>query len=157
MSSVHIDDLQSQHSPGNGFVDLLPGQPDSEGFRAFNVKGLSCDQAITKTGMREEILLVSWLIVLLRIQDEGSQISYDWAYKTREDSFEHEPVKGRLSLGEVMKTSQDNVQQVTSEISQHITKAVSTQDVAISSPVSLLLSTSSLSQTPEEAIDEVSR
>ncbi|TGO58604.1 hypothetical protein BCON_0053g00390 [Botryotinia convoluta] len=154
MDSVHIDDLQSQHSPGNGFVDLLPGQPDSEGFRAFNVKGLSCDQAITRTGMREEILLLSWLIVLLRIQDEGSQISYDWAYKTREDSFEHEPVKGYLSLGEVMKTSQDNVQQVSLEISHHITKVASSQDAAISSSVSLLLSTSSLSQTSEEAIDE---
>lgn len=157
MGSVHTDDLQGQHSPGNGFVDLLPGQPDSEGFRAFNVKGLSFDQIFTPTGMREEILLLSWLIVLLRIQDEGSQISYDWAYKTRENDFEHEPVKGCLSLGEVMKTSRDNVRQVTSEISHHITKIASSQDVAISSPVSLLLSTSSLSQTSEEAIDEVSQ
>lgn len=157
MGSVNVDDLQGQHSPENGFVELLSGQPDGEGFRSFNVNGLSSDQAVTPTGMREETLLLSWLIVLLRTRDEGSQISYDWTYKTREDHFELEPVKGHLSLDEVTTGLQNKVREVTSEISHHISKVVSSQDTAVPSPVSLLLSTSSLSQTSEEAKDEVSK
>lgn len=161
MGSAHVDDMQSQHSPENGFVDLLSGQPDGDGFRAFNVNGLASDEVTPQTdmttGMREETLLLSWLIVLLRVREEGSQISYDWAYKSREDHFELEPVKGRLSLDEVTTELHNNVGQVTSKVSQHINKVRSSQDAAISSPVSLLLSTSSLSQTSEEANDEVSQ
>ncbi|RAL62410.1 hypothetical protein DID88_004976 [Monilinia fructigena] len=158
MGSVHGDDRQGQYSPENGFVDLLSGQPDGDGFRAFNVNGLASDEVTTQTdmatGMREEILLLSWLIVLLRIREEGSQISYEWAYKSREDNFELEPVKGRLSLDEVTTELHNNVGQVTSKVLHHITKVKSSQDAAISSPVSLLLSTSSLSQASEEANDE---
>lgn len=154
MSSVHVEDVQSQHSTENGFVDLLSGQPDGEGYRSFNMNSLSSDHAVTPTGMREEILLLSWLIVLLRTREEGSKISYDWAYKSRDDNFELEPVKGRLSLDEVTTELQNTVGQATSEISFHISKVASSQDAAISNSVSLLLSTSSLSQTSEEAKDE---
>ncbi|KAI9650511.1 Nonribosomal peptide synthetase 4 [Ciborinia camelliae] len=153
MGSVH-DDPQGLHSPENGFVDLLSGRPDGEGFRSFNINGLASDQTTTPTGMREELLLLSWIIVLLRTRDEDSQISYDWAYKSRENNFELELVKGRLSLDEVTTGLQNNVGLVISEISRHISKVASSQDSAVTSPVSLLLSTSSLSQMSEEAKDE---
>lgn len=155
MGSVCVDDIQGRRSPENGFVDLLSGQPDGEGFRSFNVNGIA-SETITRTGMREEILLLSWLIVLLRIREEGSNISFDWAYKSRESNFELEPVKGHISLDEVTTKLQNNVGEATSEISKHIAKVTSSRDNTPPDPVSILLSTSSLSQTSEEAKDEVS-
>ncbi|QSZ30080.1 hypothetical protein DSL72_004600 [Monilinia vaccinii-corymbosi] len=154
MGSVSFDDTQGQHSSENEFVGLLSRQPDCEGFRAFDVNGLASHETNTPTGMREEILLLSWLIVLLRTREEGSQISSDWAYKIREENYKLKPVLGRLSFDEVTTGLQNNVRQVTSNVSHHIAKVISGRETTISRPVSLLLSTGSLSQTPEEAKDE---
>lgn len=156
MGSIHVDDIHGQNHPGNESVDALSaGQADGDGFRSFKVVGLAPDQTSTPTGMRDEILLLSWLIVLLRTQ-ESSQISYDWAYKGREDGFEHEPVNRCLSTDEVMTGLQSNVAQTAAAISRHITTVAPSQCTAMPSPGSLLLSTSSLSQKSKEAKDEVS-
>lgn len=102
--------------------------------------------------MREEILLLSWLIVLLRTR-EGSQISFDWTYR---NGAEQETAKGCLSMEKVMTELQDTTGKVAAAILDDIKTAAPSQHATTSRPVSLLLSTSSLSQTPEEAKDEVS-
>ena len=141
---------QSQHRNESVGVSSA-GQADGDDFTSFEVAGLTADEPATPTGMREEILLISWLIVLLRTR-EGGQIRYDWAYKGRE----HEPVKGCLSMGELVTGLQDSIGQATAAISQHIKTVVSSEGATLSSPASLLLSTGSLSQTSEDVKDEVS-
>ena len=105
--------------------------------------------------MRDEIILLSWLIVLLRTQ-EDSQVSYDWAYRDQENGSEHKPKSKRLSTNEVITAPQSNVAQIGSAIYCHIATVAPSQSTAIFRPSSLLLSTSSLSQSPEDSIDKVS-
>ena len=148
-------DVHGQFHPKNEAVDTSSGsQADGDGFRSFKIVGLAPDQT-TPTGMREQIILLSWLIVLLRTQ-ENSKICYDWAYKDQENGSEHEPVSKRLSTDEVMTAPQSNVAQIGSAIYRHIATVAPNQSAAISSPSSLLLSTSSLSQSPEDHKDKVS-
>lgn len=145
MGSIHLDDVHDRHDWKN----------DGDGFRSFKIVGLASEQTTTPTGMRDEHLLLSWLILLLRTR-EGSQIGFDWAFRGRANGFEHEPVNRHLSMGEVMTGLQNSVGQVAASISRHIAIAAPSRPAAMSSPVSLLLSTSFLSQTSEEVKDEVS-
>jgi hypothetical protein len=129
---------------------LYTDHADSGDCRSFNVTGLAADRT-TPTGMREEALLLSWLIVLMRTR-EDSQVSYEWAYKCRENG----PVQTVqcLSADEVMAGLHSSVGQVAGAISRRVATA-SRKRVDTSGRVSLLLSTGSLSQTPESK-DEVS-
>jgi fusarinine C synthase len=156
LESVHVDDIHDQKHRKNGSLDVLStGQINGDGSRSFKVFGLAPDQTSTPTGMRDDILLLSWLIVLLRTR-EGGQIKYDWAYKGRANGFKHEPINTSLSMDEVMTGSQSNIGQIAEAVSGHISTVVLNQDAAISTPASLLLSTSSLTYTSEEAKEEVS-
>jgi hypothetical protein len=103
----------------------------------------------TSTGMKEEIALVSWLLVLLRTQEDG-RVSFDWAYKGQEDGVRLEPVNS-LSSDQVMPNLRSNIGQVAAAISRQIEKVASSPRPSSS----LVLSTSVLSQT-SEAKDEVS-
>lgn len=155
MEYTHVVDVHGQNHPKNESMDTSSGgQADGDGFRVFKIVGLAPDET-TPTGMRDEIILLSWLIVLLRTQ-ENSQICYDWAYKGQENGLEHEPVSKRLSTDEVMTAPQRNVAQIGSAIYRHIAAVAPSQSTAISSPSSLLLSTSSLSQSSEDSKDKVS-
>lgn len=157
MGSISVDDIHHHSHPKNESVDILSyGQVDDDGFRSSKFVGLALDHTAAPTGMREDILLLSWLIVLLRTQ-ETNQISFDWAYKVQSNGFEHKPVIKRLSMDEVMTGIQSSVSQSAAAISRHMTAVASNQHTAMSGPVSLLLSTNYLSQTPEEAKDEVSK
>ncbi|RFU25513.1 hypothetical protein B7463_g10826, partial [Scytalidium lignicola] len=153
MGSILIDNIHDlNHGKTESAGMCSPGQA---GFGSFEVAGLTSEQTTTLTGMRDEILLLSWLIVLSRTREEGSLISYDWAYRDRTDGFEDEElVKRCLSMSEVMTGLRNNVGQIAAAISLHITAVAPSQCAAVSSPVSLLLSSSSLSRTSEEAKDE---
>lgn len=155
MEYTHADGVHGQTHPKNEAVDTSSGgQADGDGFRSFKIVGLAPDQT-NLTGMRDEIILLSWLIVLLRTQESG-QICFNWAYKDQENGFEHQPVSNRLSTDEVMTAPQSNVAQIGSTIYHHITTVAPSQSTAITSPSSLLLSTSSLSQSSEDSKDKVS-
>lgn len=121
-------------------------------FRSFEIVDLAADQDTTLTGMREEILLSSWLIVLLRTR-EGSQVNFDWAYNS---DVEHEPARRCLSMNMVATGLQDPIGKVAAAILGDIAAVERSQSVPKSSPVSFLLSTGSLSRTSEEVKDEVS-
>ena len=155
MEYIHVDDVHGQNHRKNEAVDVSSGgQVDGDGFRSFKIADLALDPT-TPTGMRDEIILLSWLIVLLRTQ-ENSQICYDWAYKEQENGFEHEPKSKRLSTDEVMTAPQSSLAQIGSAIYRHISTVAPSQSAAISSPSSLLLSTSFLSQSSEDSKDKVS-
>ncbi|KUI64010.1 Nonribosomal peptide synthetase 4 [Cytospora mali] len=150
----HLGDTQGQDQRGDQQLGTsLIGQASGDGFTSYQVVGLAPDQPSTPTGMRDEILLVSWLIILLRTREDG-KVSYDWAYKGRATGVEeHEPVN-TLSTDQVMPILQSNIQQVAEGVSQSVQNAVPGHHAALSSPTSLLLSTGSLSMTPEGAREE---
>lgn len=157
MGSILVDELPGQTQERNGPVDTLSKSEvaDSNGFRYFEVTGLASDQVLSLTGMKDEILLLSWLIVLLQTR-EGGQLSFDWAYKNSEDGLEHKLETRSLSADEVVTGLQNNITDTAAEISRRITTPEPSQRIPKSSPGSLLLSTSSLSKTSVGAKDEVS-
>ncbi|KKK23030.1 hypothetical protein AOCH_005359 [Aspergillus ochraceoroseus] len=149
MGSIQSQDTYNQRE--NGQADgLSASQLDGDGcFRSLELIGLMPDQT-TPTGLREDLFLLSWLIVLLRASD-GGQIAFDWAYKNRINSSGNELVKTSLSMNEVMTGLESSIGHTVAAISSHIAKVVPSQCADITGPVSLLLSTGSLSQ---EAKDE---
>ena len=154
--AIQVDGTHDQSQHGNGSVDISSaGQADGDGFTSFEVAGLAADEPTTPTGMREEVLLISWLIVLLRTR-EGGHIRYDWAYKGRECGAEQEPVKAYLSMGELAIGLQDSVGQATATISQYIKTISSSKEATASNTASLLLSTGSLSQSSDDVKEDVS-
>lgn len=147
--------MHNQDHRKDGSISILSScQPEGAGFRSFEVAGLTPDQT-TLTGMRDDILLLSWFIVLLRTQ-EGGKVSYDWAYRGSGNDLEHETVKRCLSMDEVMTGMQDNVNHAAAAVSRHISSIAPDQVTGTSEHVSLLLSTSSLSRFSEDMKDEVS-
>lgn len=149
MGSIHIEDVYEQNERRNGSDDISStDQGDGDGFRSFEVAGLASS---TPTGMREEILLLSWLVVLLRTH-EGGPVRFDWAYKGRKNGVGNELVHASLSTDEVMTGLQSNAGETAAAISRHIANVASSQHEAISSHVSLLLSTSYLSQGPKDEV-----
>ncbi|KAJ5258817.1 hypothetical protein N7524_010373 [Penicillium chrysogenum] len=142
MGFIPLEDAHIHNAP-NG-IEKLPADANGN-FSSFQVAHLVSEQATTPTGMKEEIVLLSWLMVLLRSR-EDSQISYDWSYKDVADDAQPASVN-KLVMNEVMKGLQSNVGEVATAISRNITTGAS-------SPASLVLSTSSLSPTSEEAKDD---
>ncbi|ODM24093.1 hypothetical protein SI65_01683 [Aspergillus cristatus] len=97
--------------------DLLSNDnTDGNDFSSFNVVDLAADGLATPTGMEEEIILLSWLIVLLRTREDG-QISFEWTHKDPVN----EPATRSLSMGEVMSGGLESALGQTSEaISQYV-------------------------------------
>jgi hypothetical protein len=100
----------------------------------------------TPSGMREDVLLVSWLIVLLRTR-ESERVSFDWKYQSSSNASEG-PLK-HFSMEDVMKGLEDSVDNVTRIVSGQILTADSSRNYA--EPVSVVLSTSILSQQSEDS------
>ena len=133
-------------------VDISPEHKNDENsFRRFEIVGIASEQGRSPTSLREEVVLLSWLLVLLRTRE--GQISYNWAYKDRGD-IEHELRMRCLAMGEVMPGPQGSVGEVAATIARHITNG--TPNVSMSSPASMILSTSANWGKPDEK-DEVSK
>jgi len=147
MGFIPLEDVFLPNAPTNAFENASKEGTNRNGFSSFEVALLASDQDATPTGMKEEIVLLSWLIVLLRSR-EDNQISYDWFYAGDTKGTEQETVN-KLSMNEVMKGLQSNVGEVATAISRNIPTGASI-------PASIILSTSTLSQTSETAKDEVS-
>lgn len=154
----HLDDTQGQDPRGDEqhIPPPLTGEASSDGFTSYQVLGLATDQTSTPTGMRDEILLVAWLLVLLRTREDG-QVRHDWAYRSREaGEEEHDQVNNTLSTDQVMPNLQTKVQEVAEAVSRHVANVVPSYPTTSTSPASLLLSTGSLSEVREGGRDEVS-
>ncbi|RHZ65485.1 nonribosomal peptide synthase SidD [Aspergillus thermomutatus] len=140
MGSIQHDDIHNQKHRSNEFGGL-----NGSGVESFEAAGLASDQGSSPTGMRDEVVLLSWLIVLLRTR-EGSQVRYDWAYRHPEE----EPVPRCLAMNEVVAGLQSSIKETAAAVSRYLVANAPSQSVS----ASLLLSTSSLSHTSEEAKDE---
>lgn len=155
MSSIFVNRASSKLSVptvANGLFSA--GQTHADTFQPFDVAGISINEGTTRTGMREDVVLLSWLIVLLRTS-EGGQAGYDWTYKHKEDGYEAEAMTGHLSTSEVMPGFQSTVGQVTAAISNHIKATAPGQSTFKLGPESLLLSSSSLSRACVDIEDKV--
>ncbi|KAL2851813.1 hypothetical protein BJX68DRAFT_275224 [Aspergillus pseudodeflectus] len=137
MGSIQVEEFLDQ------------GQPNADGFRPYKIVGLAPEQT-TPTGLKEETLLLSWVIALLRTK-ESSQVTYEWAYNRGRGS-KTELVKRTLSIDELKLGLQSSVEDAASAIANYLS-TVALDQPATSNPASLLLSTGSLSQT-SEAKDE---
>lgn len=97
--------------------------------RPFKMVGL--DAAVSATGLKDETILVSWYITLLRTR-EGSQISFEWANETEQ--------MNRLAVEDLVGL-QSSVNEAAVAVSKHL---------GTGSSNTLLLSTGSLSRDENE-------
>jgi len=157
MGSIQVDEPHDMPSVEHCETVLRP-KTNGTAFDPYEVIGLASDEsgaATSPTGMREELVLLAWLIVLLRTREDG-QATYSWAYSTREKAVEDEPSCMQLSSGDVLPDLQSNIGHVAAAISHHINTVAPRPSAGVEGPASLLLSTGSLSKTPKGANDEVS-
>ena len=129
---------------------------DQDNSLAFKVFGLASDEATAPTGMKDDIILLSWLFVLSRTQDR-EQVSFEWAYRSPVNGVSPEIPPEQVSWSQIATELPINVGQIATAISHSLPKVTATHGADVSGPVSLLLSTGPLSQTSGEATDEVSR
>jgi fusarinine C synthase len=156
MGSIHVDDAHDQNRIRADDLKVPALRTEhGNGLRSFEVFGLASRQTAALTGMRDEVVLLSWLLTLLRTR-EDSRAFYEWAYKDQNDIFEAELAMSRLSTEDVMNDGlQSTVRQATTAIALHITPGTPNTGKSMSSLASLLLSSSTLSQASEVAKNEV--
>lgn len=128
---------------------LVNGFSEDDGLSFADFNDLASGHNTT-TGMREDIVLTAWLIVLLRTR-EGSLVSFDWSYKNSTDENELASSHKRLSMDKVMGGLQDNISNVSQAILDQLSTTGFLNGSASVARHSLMLSTSSLSQRPEES------
>lgn len=146
MGSVHLLQVLDDHG-GPGLEKVNGTHTKDYGIASVEVVGVSSEPAspTTPATTTAEILLISWLIVLLRTREDG-QVSYEWAYKT-ESSAEVEPATTmRLSTAEILPDLESTVEQVASTIAGNVVINSSRELPSLHAGGSLLLSTGSLSQ-----------
>jgi fusarinine C synthase len=148
----HQNGVKREHSYVEKTAASLVG---SEGFRALKITDLATDLTLNPTGMKDEIVLLSWLIVLLRTREEGI-VSYEWNYQCNSNGIEYNRKHESLSTDQIIPDLQNTVEQATTSIAGCITTDALGQNAYTGGPASLILSTSSLSQTAEKSNDEVS-
>ncbi|KAJ5699026.1 hypothetical protein N7462_001031 [Penicillium macrosclerotiorum] len=153
MGFIHINDIRDhQHHSGEVVKGLSAGQMNGEPFRSFTTCDLASDQVTFPTGMKEDIVLLSWLIVLLRTKEDG-RISYEWTYKSPDQALEDAQAH-RLSTNEVLPKLESKVGEAVTAVSQNIKNINPNRIAESSSGHSLILSTNTLSDTSEEARED---
>ncbi|KAL4910049.1 hypothetical protein BDW74DRAFT_173519 [Aspergillus multicolor] len=123
MGSIQVEELLDQD------------QPNEVISKSFDIPDLRSDN--TATGLKEELILLSWFIALLRTR-EVSQISYEWALGSGDSPK-------CLATEDLKVGLQSNVGEAAAAISEYI----ATVATEASGPTSLRLSTDSLSQLAE--------
>lgn len=157
MGSIQLEDIQGRVQQKPAVVGSSgTGQLDCSNAMSFKILDLRApEENRTTTGMRDEIALLSWLLVLLRTQDDSETV-FEWAYKERASDSGHETVIRSLKMDEVITDSRNKVGHVASSIATSMKMNIPSQSTTSSCHASLLLSTSSLSQTAQETVGHVS-
>ena len=145
MSPVGLNDILDRNDRGHGSSGYTKPIENGDDAISFEVNGIASDET-TPTGMTEEIVLLSWLLLLLRTR-EGVQVSFEWAY-------EISGMTSRLSMNDVMKGLEDNSADVSVAIRNHIQQSPE-RSKSYPSPVPLILSTNTFVQNSEEVKEEV--
>lgn len=133
-------------------------QADAHPFKHYTIDGLfSPSETCLPTALRADVLLTSWLIVLMRTREER-QASFEWAYDGWEDEAVHQRTARRLTTDEVLpgldldSPLADAIQRT----SRNHASGVKDLCTETACPKHLLLSTGSLSTTSSDEQDEVS-
>lgn len=121
----------------------------------FDIAGLAPGNCGTPTGMRDEVILLSWLIVLMRTQ-ESSAVRFEWQYQGSEEVLGNGDAVRTLSPNEVMIGLQSHIGQVAAMLAGTIPSITPAQQSKLATRPSLRLSNASLSQSSDDATDEVS-
>lgn len=149
MGSILSDDAAYGLQPSAG-MQSFSGYPSADGFTAFKITDLASEQDTPPpTGLKEEVVLLSWLITLMRTR-EGAQFAFEWAYHGQEEG--HLEQKS-LAMSEVVQQPPGNVEEMLAAVSRRVGDEQAKE--ATSGPVSLLLSTGSLIRTSAEPNSEV--
>lgn len=123
--------------------------------QTFQVDGLAPDNCATVTGMRDEIILTAWLIVLMRTQ-ESSAVRCEWQYQDCTSVVDNADAVRTLSPNEVMLSLQSHIGQVGAMLAGTIPTITEAQQSTIVKRPSLRISNGSLSQSSDDATEEVS-
>jgi hypothetical protein len=123
--------------------------------QTFDIAGLAPANCGTLTGMRDEIILLSWLIVLMRTQ-ESSSIRCEWQYQGSGQVFGSGDAVRTLSPSEVMIGLQSHTGQVAAMLAGTIPSITQAQQCTLAVRPSLRISNASLSQSSDDATEEVS-
>jgi len=108
------------------------------------VRSLQADEFKTRTGMREDIIRLAWLIVLMRTR-EGSQVSYEWAHR---DLLDTQWPEREVDGSHIIKELDENVETVSNRIRQCSTPLTSSK--VPPKQDSMILSTSKMFRKEEE-------
>ncbi|KAJ5220432.1 Nonribosomal peptide synthetase 4 [Penicillium chermesinum] len=144
MGFVEALEPRDQNRQDETFVDDLNGGASRDGF-CIEMNELS-SQDTTSTGMRDEIVLLAWALVLMR-RKEGALPRFEWAHLA-----EGKPVINQLPTEEVFPSLQLTTRKVAASILQLIQNATRTKHVPGAS--ALLLSSNSLSKDSEVTKNE---
>lgn len=159
MGSIQVDEgFVSRHEPQVEHVEaaVALAAPASCGdqFRHFEVPGLTSDDAASISGMREDMVLVSWLVVLWRTR-EDAQISFDWAYRGWDIDTDHQAATPTcLSTDEIATGMQTKVDEATASISRHLARVDEGATGPWPNPASLILSTETTSRSDGEEVSD---
>lgn len=135
-----------------------PAQANGHPFKHFTIDGLfSPSETCLPTALRADVLLTSWLLVLMRTREER-QASFEWAYDGWEDDDVHQRLARRLSTDEVLPglNLDSSLGDAIQIALRHHASSVKDLCTPTSCPRHLLLSTGSLSKESDDAQDEVS-
>ena len=116
--------------------------------------GLLSEPQSTPTGLKDEIILLSWLIVLLRVK-EDRQASYDWMYRTREPENKHRLSSGYLSTSQVIANLKSNVREATTAVSTYLSGITLNSQVGHPGSMSLILNTECQPKDADERESQV--
>ncbi|KAK4459840.1 nonribosomal siderophore peptide synthase Sid2 [Cladorrhinum samala] len=159
LRSTQVDKARGPIHPPTKEVELsVPSTSQSDGglgdeWKTFDVPDVASDATSTPTGLREDVLLLAWLIVLLRTR-EDSQASFDWVYKSiiaANEIKDDKPANASLSTDRVLASGlQTKITDALTPISQHINAQRSVFCASPGhTPISLVLSTGALCQASE--------
>ncbi|KAK4096517.1 nonribosomal siderophore peptide synthase Sid2 [Parathielavia hyrcaniae] len=151
MGSIHVCEsledgrLDIHLDIQDGIDEPLHIETSRHGVPSVEAAALDPNKALasTATSVSQELLLLSWLIVLQRTREER-QITYEWAYKTIESKNKaDDEAVATFSADELLPGLDCTVEHGSAVISRHITS--SSPRPTSAGPVSLLLSTGPLS------------
>lgn len=135
-----IESTHSSREEMNGYCETLAiNATYGDNIKKVEIVDLESETQ-TPTRMKEDILLLSWLLVLLRTEEDG-QVCFEWSYGDQVSRDPDEAVN-RLSSDEVVPNPQIDVGTVAAAISRYIM----TIPAPASGPATLMLSTRSLTQ-----------
>lgn len=132
-------------------------QADGHPFKHFTIDGLfSPSETCLPTALRADVLLTSWLLVLMRTREER-QASFEWTYGGWEDDDAHQRVTRCLSTDEVLPglNLDSSLADAIQIALRHHASNVKDLCTATSCPRYLLLSTGSISQASDDTQNEV--